>query len=115
MCSVTSAYKDPVKNQNMKKITDKIITGFFVGALGLLWYCSTRYYTRQNYHKIIIYDVFGKQVNSEEIRTEFKLYQVAQSHISEYQKRFPQYQFSMAAYMPETRRTIFKKIRKNQR
>ena len=109
---VTSAYKDPVKNQNMKKIVDKIITGFFIGTLGLLWYCSTRYYTRQDSHKIVIYDIFGKPVNSEEIRTEFRLYQVAQSHITEYQKRFPQYQFSMAAFMPETRRIIFRKIRK---
>ena len=110
--SATSAYKDPVKNQNMKKIMDKMITGFFVGILGPLWYCSTKYYTRQDHYRIVIYDVFGKQVNSKEIRTEFRLYQVAQSHISEYQKRFPQYQFSMATFMPETRRTIFRKIRK---
>jgi len=97
----------------VQKIFDKIITGFFVVTLGILWYCSVRYYVKPKECSIIIYDVFGKQIEIKEIRTNFKTRDVAKSFISEYQKRFPHYYFSMAIETPEIKENtvlrIFKK------
>ncbi|QMU54657.1 MAG: hypothetical protein GKS07_07115 [Nitrosopumilus sp.] len=97
----------------MKKILDKFVTAFFVVTLGILWYCSSKYQVKQEQYKIIIYDVFGKQVKVDGVRTKFSTYKVATNYISEYQDRFPHYNFSMAAEIPEIKRRpslrIFKK------
>ena len=108
--SAVSAYKDPVENQHMKKILDKLVTGFFVVTLGILWYCSTKYYVKPNHYSIVIYDVFGKPVNTNEIRTEFQTKQVAQSYISEYQNRFPHYDFGLGCELPQIKVNLFQKI-----
>ena len=114
MFCVVSAYKDPVENQRMKKILDKIITGFFVGILGILWYCSTKYDVKPNRYNVIIYDVFGNEVKLDEIRTDFSTIKVTQSFITEYQKRFPHYDFTMALEMPEIKRkNVLKIFKKN--
>ncbi|MDH3657441.1 MAG: hypothetical protein OEM77_04825 [Nitrosopumilus sp.] len=107
---MTSAYKDPVENHHMKKFLDKIITGFFVLTFGILWYCSVKYYVKPNHYTIIVYDVFGKAVKIDGIRTNFKTPAVAQSYISEYQKRFSHYYFSMVAEMPEIKRNMVLRI-----
>ncbi len=110
----TSAYKDPVENHYVQKIADKFITGFFVVTLGILWYCSTRYYVKPKECTIVIYDVFGKQVKINELRTNFKTKEVAKSFISEYQKRFPHYDFSMAVETPEIKKnTVLRIFKKN--
>ena len=83
-----SAYKDPVENQHMRKILDKFVTGFFVVVLGIAWYCSTKFYIKPDKHSIVVYDVFGKEVELDDVRTDFKTHSVAQSYISEYKKRF---------------------------
>lgn len=109
------AYKDPVENQRMKKILDKFVTGFFVVVLGILWYWSSRYQVKQEQDKVVIYDVFGKQVKIDGVRTIFGTYRVATSYISEYQCRFPHYDFSMAAEIPEIkRRSLLRIFKKNQ-
>jgi hypothetical protein len=82
--SVISAYKDPVENHHMKKIIDKFVTGFFVVTLGILSYCSTKQYVKPNQHTIIIYDVFGKQLKIDGIKTNFNTCQVANNYILEY-------------------------------
>ncbi len=114
MFFVISAYKDPVENQHMKKIMDKLVTGFFVMVLGILWYCSLKYNVKPNQYKIIIYDIFGNQIKIDGIRTSFSTYQVANSYISEYQNRFSHYDFSIASEIPEIKRKgllrIFKEI-----
>ncbi len=115
--SGVSAYKDPVENQHMIKILDKMSTGFFVILFGILWYCSARYYVKPNQCKVVIYDVFGKQVKLDEIRTNFNTLQVARNYILEYHKRFPHYGFSMAVETPEIKSNtglrIFKKFKDN--
>jgi hypothetical protein len=68
----------------VKKILDKIVTGFFIIILGMLWYCSVKYYAKPNQYKIIIYNIFGEQIETDEIRTNFRTYQVARNFISEY-------------------------------
>jgi len=110
---VTSAYKDPVENQNMNKILDKFVTGFFVAILGILWYCSSRYYVKPSQYTVVVYDIFGKESVIDGIRTRFKTIQVAQSYISEYQKRFEGYDFSIAQEIPIIRNSrIFGKIQR---
>jgi len=104
--SAISAYKDPVENHNMKKIIDKFVTGFFVVILGIAWYCSSKQHVRPNQYTIIIYDIYGNQLKIDEIRTNFNTYQVANNYITEYQNRFPHYDFSMATEMPEIKRKI---------
>ena len=99
-----SAYKDPVENQHMIKILDKFVTGFFVVVLGIAWYCSTKFYVKPGNHSIVVYDVFGKEVKMEGVRVDFKTYNVAQSYISEYKKRFPHYNFAMAIEVPEIKK-----------
>ncbi len=88
----------------MIKIIDKIITGFFVITLGILWY-STRYFIKPNQYKIIIYDVLGNQIDMDGIRTNFNTPKVENNYILEYQNRFSHYNFSMATEMP-----VIKKI-----
>ena len=94
----------------MQKILDKFVTGFFVIAFGVLWYCSTKYEIKPNQYSVIVYDVFGKQVIIDEIRIDFKNYRVARSFISEYQKRFPHYNFSMTADIPELESNLCPRI-----
>jgi len=95
----------------MKKIADKVITGFFVVLLGSLWYLSTKYYVKPNQYNIIIYDPLGKEFKIEEIRTEFKTKKVAISYVREYKNRFPNYDFSLAEEIPQIKgRKIFSKI-----
>ena len=108
-----SAYKDPVENQHMIKIVDKIITGFFVITLGILWY-STRCVVKPNQYKIVIYDVLGNQIDIDGIRTNFNTPKVANNYILEYQNRFLHYNFSMATEMPIIKRSwILEKIKNN--
>jgi len=79
----------------MKKIFDKCITGFFVEVLGILRYCSSKYHKRPNQYTIIIYDVFGREVKMDGVRVNFKIKEVTQNHILEYQNRFQHHSFSI--------------------
>ena len=98
----------------MRKIFDKLVTGFFIIVLGSLWYC-TKCFVKPSGYKIIIYDVFGNQIKMDGIRTNFNTYKVANNFISEYQKRFSQYSFSMASYMPIIQTNwLFQKIKNIQ-
>jgi len=85
---VIIAYKDPVENQQLKKIIDKFVTEFFVVTLGILWHYSSKYQVKPNQYTILIYDVFGNQIKIDGIRTSFSTYRVTNSYISEYQNRF---------------------------
>ena len=88
----------------MKKIIDKFVTGFFVGTLRILGYCISKQHVKPNQYTIIIYDVFGNQLKIDDIRTNFNTYQVANNYITEYQNRFPHYDFSIATEMSGIKR-----------
>ena len=103
---VIIAYKDPVENQDMIKILDRLVTGFFVVILGTLWYC-TKCFVTPNQYTILVYDVFGNQVSIDGIRTNFNTPKVASNFILEYQNRFSQYSFSIASEMPVIKRNWF--------
>ncbi|MCH9658781.1 hypothetical protein K0U27_08870 [archaeon] len=97
----------------MKEILDKFVTGFFVMTLGVLWYCSSKRQIKPEQYRIAIYDVFGKQVRIDGVRTTFSTHKVAANYISEYQDRFPHYDFSMAAEIPEIKRRPLSRIFKS--
>ena len=97
----------------MGKIFDKCITGFSVTVLGILWYCSTRYHVKPDQFIITIYDVFGKEVKIDGVRTRFRIKGVAQSHISEYRNRFQHYSFSIGEEVQI--KTRLKMLKRNQR
>ena len=108
-----SAYKDPVENQHMREIWDKFVTWFFVIILGTLWYC-TKCIVNPIQYKIVIYDVLGNQVSIDGVRTDFKTPKVANNFISEYQKRFFQYSFSMVSEMPIIKRNwLLQKLKRH--
>lgn len=110
---VVSPYKDPVEIQHMKKFVDKIVTGFFVFFFGILWFCSTQYYVKPKTHQVAIYDVYGKEISQNQIRTKFSTLEVAQSYIKEYQSTFPHLSFSIKSEFPEMRkRVMFSRILK---
>ncbi|MDX1533147.1 MAG: hypothetical protein R3230_02965 [Nitrosopumilaceae archaeon] len=93
------------------KLLDKIITGIFVGIFATMWFFSSRYYERPKQYSIIVYDVFGKQVNIEGLRTNFHTSEVTASYIKEYQKRFSHYNFSVEQPIPEIKkRRVFNVI-----
>ena len=94
----------------MKKFLDKILTGFFVITLGMLLYCSTKYYVKPNDYSIIIYDVYGNQVKIKDIRTEFKTSKVAKSYMTEYKKRLPHYDFTIAIDAPNIKNNTIPRI-----
>jgi len=100
----------------VKKILDEIVTGFFIIILGILWYCSVKYYAKPNQYKIIIYNIFGEQIETDEIRTNFRTHQVTRNFISEYQKINPHYNFSLSEDISEIKTSssfrIFKKIQR---
>ncbi len=97
----------------MRKISDKCITGFSVAVLGILWYCSTRYHVRPDQFTIAIYDVFGKEVKIDGVRTRFRIKEVAKSHIIEYRNRFQHYSFSIGEEVQI--KTRLKMLKRNQR
>jgi tRNA 2-selenouridine synthase SelU len=97
----------------VKKILDKIVTGFFIIILGMSLYYSVKYYAKPNQYKIIIYNIFGEQIETNEIRTNFRTHQIARNFISEYQKINPYYNFSVSEDISEIKTSssfrIFKK------
>ena len=103
-----SAYKHPVEDQNMKKVLDKIITGFFVVTLGIAWYCSTMYHVKPEKYRIIIKDEYGKQIKNNEIRTDFQTLAMAQSYVLEYQKRFPLFELYITNEIPKFKKRFLK-------
>ena len=88
----------------LNKLLDKIITGIFVGIFAIMWFFSSRYYERPNQYSIVVYDVFGKQINIEGLRTDFHTNEVTISYIKEYQKRFSHYNFSVEHPIPEIKK-----------
>lgn len=113
MFIVVSPYKDPVEIQGMKKFADKLVTGFFVFIFGIMWFCSKQYYVKPKPYQVAVYDVYGKELNQNQIRTKFSTLEVAQSYIKEYQNTFPHLSFSIKSEFPEMRkRVMFSRILK---
>lgn len=88
-----SAYKDPVKKYDMKRILDSFITCFFIIILGGMWYFSTKIILGKEKKKICIYNIEGNEIILQDLRTNFESIDVAKSYSIEYQRQFPYYKF----------------------
>lgn len=87
----------------MRAMWDKIITAFFIGMLGTLWFFTRRYEIPYK-HTIITYDVLGKQARLDGLRTSFNTRAVAISFAKYYMTLFPQYEFVLESNLPNIRR-----------
>jgi len=77
---------------------------------------SIKYHAKPDQYNIIVYDLLGKQVKLDGIRTSFKTKEVATSFLKEYKNHFTHYEFSIAETIPEfKRRATFPKISRDQR
>ena len=89
-------------------LLDRPVTAIFVCVFAIIWFFSTKYYEKPKQYSIVVYDLFGNESIVEGLRTNFKTNEVAVSFLKEYQRRFPQYNFSLASYIPQfKRKTVF--------
>lgn len=109
-CYAIIQYKKFPKKDNPKyqilqagMMLDKIITVFFIGILGTLWF-FTRRYEIPHKHTIITYDMLGKQARLDGLRTSFNTRAVAVSFAKHYTALFPQYEFVLESNLPNIRR-----------
>ena len=96
----------------MEKFYDKAVTCFFVVILGAIWYLSTKCHVVQNYN-ITVYDMLGKQIIIDGLRTNFKNQRVARSYILEYQERFSQYEFFISSNSDTNKEKFIPRLLKN--
>lgn len=94
----------------MLMILEKIITGFFIGIFGMLWFLSSRVIERPNKYHITIYNMIGKEETPNQMRTEFHTIKVAQSFIKEYQQRCPHLIFCLKEEIPTTKSRLRQSI-----
>ena len=80
---------------------DKIITGFFIGILAVLW-IFTRKYELPHWHRLVVYDKLGNQIRME-LRTTFHTRTAAISFAKHYQYLLPQYDFVLESTIPQLR------------
>ncbi|MEW6588481.1 MAG: hypothetical protein AB1299_04885 [Thermoproteota archaeon] len=81
----------------------KLITAVFVGILGIAWF-FTRYCEISSTHRIIAYDLLGKEIQVQGLRTKFNTRAVAISFAKHYGRLFPHYQFCLECNMPQIKR-----------
>lgn len=93
----------------MKKLFGKIITCFFIFVFATLWFLTARYYASPTKFSIVVSknDMHEK---ISDLRTEFKTQEVAHSFLTEYQKEFPNYDFSIEPCVPEFKRRVLKNM-----
>lgn len=98
------------------------VTGFFrevggvlmlvvVFAFAFSWFLRARPRNKPKKYSIVIFDVFGQQVDIDGLRTDFKNHDVAWSFMKMYKSDYPSHNFAMVADGKNTsKKTIFKYI-----
>ena len=94
------------------RFLDKIITGIFVCIFTTMWFFTAKYYQRPKQYSISVKDKRGNQVNLKEIRDNFQTQEVAYSFLREYERLFPQYNFSIEYFMPKMKSKVRMQILK---
>jgi len=67
------------------------------------------YHHTKNYH-LICFDIFGKELSPDGLRTEFKTNDVAWSFMKEYKKSYPLYNFALVTDSDSEKKTIIRYI-----
>jgi hypothetical protein len=98
------------------------VTGFFRELGGVLilvlvftfaftWFLRARPHSRPKKYSIMIFDVFGKEMQIDGLRTEFRNHDVAWSFMRQYKKDYPINNFAMVSDSPQSdKKTIFRYI-----
>jgi hypothetical protein len=86
-----------------------ILATVFVFALA--WLLKARPHNRPKQYSIVVFDVFGKKIKIEGMRTQFKTYDVAWSFMKQYKKEYPLHNFALVSDLPKSDKpTIFRYI-----
>lgn len=92
-------------------IFDRLITALFVAILGTAWFL-TRFSEISTTHKIVVYDILGRRIRLDGLRTTFDTRTAATSFAKHYSKIFPQYQFCLESSMPQVKRRFLMLVHK---
>jgi len=77
----------------------------------LTWFLKARPHNRPKNYSIIVFDVFGRITDIQDIRREFKTHDVAWSFMKQYKKSYPLYNFAMVSTLSKSDKpTIFRYI-----
>lgn len=86
-----------------------ILGAVFVFALS--WFLKARPHNRPKNYSIVVFDVYGRESEIKDIRTEFKTHDVAWSFMKQYKKAYPLYNFAMVSKLSNADKpTIFRYI-----
>ena len=86
-----------------------VLTTVFVFALA--WLLTARPHNRPKQYSIVVFDVFGKKIKIEGMRTQFKTHDVAWSFMKQYKKEYPLHNFALVSDLPKSDKpTIFRYI-----
>lgn len=104
------------------QIIPNAVTGFFreisgalililVFAFAFTWFLKARPHNRPKKYSIIIFDVYGQQVQIDGMRTDFRNHDVAWSFMKQYKTDHPMHNFAMVADGKNSdKKTIFRYI-----
>ena len=82
-----------------------------VFLFALLWLLKARPHNRPKNYSIVVFDVYGRKSEIQDIRTEFKTHDVAWSFMKQYKKSYPLYNFAMVSKLSKSDKlTIFRYI-----
>ncbi len=82
-----------------------------VFVFALAWLLRARPHNRPKQYSIVVFDVFGKKIKTEGMRTQFKTHDVAWSFMKQYKKEYPLHNFALVSDLPKSDKpTIFRYI-----
>jgi hypothetical protein len=104
------------------QIIPNAVTGFFreigaalilvlVFAFAFMWFLKARPHNRPKKYLVMIFDVYGQEVQIDGMRTEFRNHDVAWSFMKQYKADYPMHNFAMVADTKNSeKKTIFRYI-----
>ncbi len=82
-----------------------------VFVFALAWLLKARPHNRPKQYSIVVFDIFGKKIKMEGMRTQFKTHDVAWSFMKQYKKEYPLHNFALVSDLPKSDKpTIFRYI-----
>jgi len=82
-----------------------------VFVFALAWLLKARPHNRPKQYSIVVFDVFGKKIKIDGMRTQFKTHDVAWSFMKQYKKEYPLHNFALVSDLPKSDKpTIFRYI-----
>ncbi len=77
-----------------------------VFVFALAWLLKARPHNRPKQYSIVVFDVFGKKIKIDGIRTQFKTHDVAWSFMKQYKKEYPLHNFALVSDLPKLDKPI---------